>query len=203
MEKSYWLQRWIENSIGFHKNDYNYFLAKHLPKGNQALVPLCGKSPDLLFLAKNGYKTLGVECSLKAILSFFGENALSYAIEKKGPFESFKCREYPLEILLGDFFNLEQIRPSIDFIYDRASLVALPKSMRGPYSKILCNLEGQRKMLLVAMDLNQEESAGPPFLVTDEELDTLFGRNFEIELLEKKEVDGVAQRAYRFTSRGT
>lgn len=53
MNSKFWQQRWQEERIGFHKSDVNPELIKHfsalaLPFGSRVLVPLCGKSVDMV-----------------------------------------------------------------------------------------------------------------------------------------------------------
>ena len=40
------------------------------------LVPLCGKSLDMIWLAQQGHRVIGVELSDVAVESFFSENGL-------------------------------------------------------------------------------------------------------------------------------
>jgi len=72
MEIDFWLDRWNNNQTGFHQQQVNpyliYFYGEKGPAVEQreklkVFVPLCGKSKDMLWLAQNGYKVFGVECS--------------------------------------------------------------------------------------------------------------------------------------------
>ena len=63
METKFWIERWEEGQIGFHQSEVNAHLQNFWPKldipeGSQILVPLCGKTHDLLWLLKEGYKVL-------------------------------------------------------------------------------------------------------------------------------------------------
>ena len=61
-----WLGRWDQGRIGWHEAAGNEGLKSHwpeLPDGSSVLVPLCGKAPDLLWLAKRGHVVVGVELS--------------------------------------------------------------------------------------------------------------------------------------------
>ncbi len=68
-----------------------------------------------------------------------------------------------LSVYTGDYFTAP-IQP-VDIIYDRASLVALPAEMRVQYVERLKQLWSGGKILLVTLDYDQDEMAGPPFSV--------------------------------------
>ena len=76
-----WLLRWHEDRIGWHEASGNAALAKYWPavaEHSRVLVPLCGKSPDLLWLASQGYEVTGIELSEIAIRAFFEESGLDF-----------------------------------------------------------------------------------------------------------------------------
>ncbi|CAG0963598.1 partial Thiopurine S-methyltransferase, partial [Gammaproteobacteria bacterium] len=82
MEQAFWLQRWHEGRIGFHRTEVMPLLEKHwgalaLAAGSRVFVPLAGKSLDLLWLAAQGHRVLGVELSPLAIEQFFSEHGLT------------------------------------------------------------------------------------------------------------------------------
>ncbi|MNP32022.1 Thiopurine S-methyltransferase [compost metagenome] len=54
MDEQFWQARWAENQIGFHQRETNPYLERYwsqlqLPTGCQVLVPLCGKTLDMLW----------------------------------------------------------------------------------------------------------------------------------------------------------
>ena len=72
-----WLERWRDGRTGWHETDGSALLKRHWPRlvrGSRVLVPLCGKSVDLLWLASQGLEVSGVEISGLAIRAFFDEN---------------------------------------------------------------------------------------------------------------------------------
>ena len=82
MKAEFWLQRWQNSEIGFHRDEVNpnlleYIDALGLKTGDSVLVPLCGKSKDMVWLAQRGVNVVGVELSEIAIAAFFEENQLS------------------------------------------------------------------------------------------------------------------------------
>ena len=76
MDEQFWQARWAENQIGFHQRETNPYLERYwsqlqLPAGCQVLVPLCGKTLDMLWLAAQGHRVLGVELAERAVEDFF------------------------------------------------------------------------------------------------------------------------------------
>ena len=80
MDTEFWQQRWAKDEIGFHLDEVNPNLRDHfsvlgVSEGGCVLMPLCGKSQDMLWLASQGVEVIGVELSEKAVAAFFAENS--------------------------------------------------------------------------------------------------------------------------------
>ena len=65
MDADFWQQRWREGRTGFHQDRPTPLLAQYwdaigVAAGARVLVPLCGKSLDLAWLAARGHRVLGV-----------------------------------------------------------------------------------------------------------------------------------------------
>ncbi|MEA9481868.1 hypothetical protein VC290_16130, partial [Xanthomonas campestris] len=78
MDTDFWLQRWQDGQTGFHQDEVMPLLQKHwpalqLPAHARVLVPLCGKTLDLHWLAAQGHRVLGVEISPLAVTQFFDD----------------------------------------------------------------------------------------------------------------------------------
>lgn len=186
MEKEFWLKAWEEGRTGFNQSEPHSSLEKYLPqfglnKDAKVLVPLCGKSVDLLYLAKLGFNVHGVEIFEKAVEEFFSENNLpNPKIEDSSGFKNFSIPRITLSV--GDFFQLSS-DSQYDFIYDRASLVALPVEMRTRYAQLITKvLKPEGQILLVAYDYDESEMEGPPFSVTQDEIHKLYP-GFSLDLL--------------------
>lgn len=188
MQHEFWYQRWQQNQIGFHKDEINPLLQAFWPglsvrPNCRVLVPLCGKSRDMLWLLAMGYQVVGVELSPLAVESFFADNGLQPRVRRQGEF--WVSEVDGLQIFCGDFFAL---RPDdvgeVDAVYDRAALVALPPDMRIEYVlNLSALLSANARMLLIAFDYPQHEMPGPPFSVQGEEIDSLYSHWCDIELL--------------------
>ena len=108
---------------------------------------------------------------------------------------------YDIELLVGDFFDLDRERTKgVKAVYDRASLVALPPSMRNDYAKKMAELLAPgARTLLISFQYPQEAMSGPPHSVPPEEIETLYDQNFSITSLDKRDI---LQKAPRFKEAG-
>lgn len=204
MEESFWQARWAENQIGFHQRETNPYLERYwsrlgLPAGCQVLVPLCGKSLDLLWLAGQGYRVLGVELAERAVLDFFAEQGLEPVVTGQGALRRFSAGE--IEILQGDFFALEPADVAdCRALYDRAAIIALPPVMRRDYVAHLARiLPRPCDGLMVTLDYDQARLDGPPFSVPEAEVRERLEGSWEVELLERCDV---LEKNWKFASRG-
>jgi len=193
MNRDFWMERWEEGQIGFHQSEVNGYLTRHWEKlqagkGDKVLVPLCGKSKDMLWLADQGHKVLGVELSPLAVDAFFTENNIPCSqFENDG----FKISESDhVSLWCGDFFDLTQKHlQGITRVYDRASLIALPPEMREKYSlHMKTMMPAGARVLLVTMEYPQAEMSGPPFSVSHNEVHDLYDDAFDISLLEEVDI---------------
>jgi thiopurine S-methyltransferase len=192
MDRTFWLERWAKKEIGFHQPKVQVALTKHWPqlnvaKGAYVLVPLAGKSLDMVWLAEQGYRVVGVELSEVAVAEFFAERGVTPAVRKVGEFTV--SWEGAIEIWRGDFFALSPDEiPPIDAAYDRAALVAMPDDMQPRYAAKLAELmPAGAPCLLVGLDYNQTEMKGPPFAIPQSEISKLLETNFSVELLEARD----------------
>ncbi len=153
------------------------------------LVPLCGKTRDLLWLAQHCRTVVGVEVSEVALREFLEENKLTAEENSFADFKIFTTEN--IILWCGDFFHLPQQKlPVFDLIYDKAALVALPYSKRDRYETKLKELVSEKtQILLHHFEYNQDEMNGPPFSVPPVEIERRFGSLFSISVLERNELD--------------
>lgn len=182
-----WQQSWRDRQIDFHQKTTNAHLVRFwsglgLAPGARIFVPLCGKSLDLLWLAKQGHSVVGVELSPLAARAFFRENRLQ---PRRRPCGQFTLWEHGrISILCGDFFALTAADlGEIAAVFDRAALTALPDDLRAPYLAHLRRIvpAACKIMLLTTEEPEAWESAGQPFEVAAE-ITTLYADAFAIEL---------------------
>jgi thiopurine S-methyltransferase len=179
MNPDFWHSRWKESRTGFHRETANPALEHwDAPEGAHVLVPLCGKSVDLHWLAERGHRVTGVELSPLACEQFFAEAGLSPQKDQLGPFVRWSSGPYTL--LQGDVFALTG---TFDAVYDRAALVALPPEMRQRYAEVIRRVV-KGTGLLVTFEYPQQEYGGPPFSVPEEEV----MRHFTAERLAERDM---------------
>jgi thiopurine S-methyltransferase len=147
------------------------------------LVPLCGKSLDMVWLAGEGHRVIGVEISPIAVEAFFRENALCPERTERPGFGVW--RQDAIELWQGDFFDLApEDLAQVDAIYDRASLIAMPTDMREPYAAHLMRVvPSDTPILLVTLEYDQSEMAGPPFSVSESEVEALYRERYHVDRL--------------------
>ncbi len=194
-----WLQRWEEQNIGWHHEEFNPHLLNHwsalnVADGALVLAPLCGKSRDMVWLAEKDYRIRGIELSPLAVETFFVEQELQPERETVNGFERWSAGPY--EIFCGDIFDLEQLDNSqVNAVYDRASLVALNPVQRRQYVQLLKRLLPERcPVLLVAMDYPQHEMSGPPYSVDETEVRSLFRSAYTISMLDSLDLLSESER---------
>ena len=218
MDAKFWQERWATNQIGFHQVEVNPYLQQYwstlaVAGGSKVFVPLCGKSLDMMWLAGRGHRVMGVEVSEQAVKAFFSEQALTPQVDQRGAFKVYQAGL--IEVWCGDFFALDAgAVADCKALYDRAALIALPQQMRPQYTEHLDSLLARGcEGLLIAVDYDQAQRAGPPFSVPDEEVRSLLGSHWSVVTLQERDIlgesrkfmaDGVTrleERVYRLTKR--
>ena len=192
MEHAFWFARWEKDEIGFHQPDGNPLLPRHwerlgLTSDARVLVPLCGKTPDLAWLARQGHTVVGVELSEKAATDFFDENGVAP--------EQRRCDGFTVlsgagvDIWVGDFFAMpDAVLAECNGLYDRASLIALPPAMRHSFADQLNRaMPSDARGLLISIDYPEDDMDGPPFSVTEEEIARRFEPDWHLITLERND----------------
>ena len=193
MDHEFWHARWQQNQIGFHQAQVTPALARQrgvlgTARGSRVLVPLCGKSLDMPWLAAQGWNVLGVELSLLAVQAFFAEQGLEPIVDRIGPFT--RHRAGAIEVLCGDMLAVtpEHTGP-IGALFDRAALVALPSAMRAPYLRTIAALLAKdARGLLVSFEYEPVTVSGPPFSIDEAQLRALYEPAFSLKRLERNDI---------------
>ena len=194
MNSEFWQQRWQEGRIGFHKSDVNpelikYFSTLALPIGSRVLVPLCGKSIDMVWLACAGYDVVGIELVESAVQAFFTEQNITPTItEFTSAADKSTLKRYQgqlagqtITLWAADIFALSTTDiGDIDAVYDRAALIALPADMRPSYSAQIGKLSNNAPQLLITLNYDQSKKDGPPFSISKEQLKQYYNTEYEI-----------------------
>ncbi len=203
MNPEFWQARWQDKRIGFNQPTVNPLLIKYfpnlnLPAGSRIFVPLCGKSIDMMWLVEQGNDVVGVELVESAIQAFFTEQNITPTIIEHADNPNIKCYQGQLlgkdssqassqtiALWVADIFALTaaDIGP-IDAIYDRAALIAMPTDRRPKYSEQVQQLSNNASQLLLTLNYDQNEWAGPPFSISHEQVQQYYSDHYQITELE-------------------
>ena len=77
---AFWEGRWATDQIGWHRAVHNDMMVEHwpaigAPEGCEVLVPLCGKTLDMHWLAEQGHAVVGLELVEQGVKAFFEKRA--------------------------------------------------------------------------------------------------------------------------------
>jgi thiopurine S-methyltransferase len=197
MQADFWHERWSNNQIGFHESAVNPLLVTHfaalgVAKPARVFLPLCGKTLDIDWLLAKGYRVAGAELSALAVKALFDRLGLAPKVEVagEGARDVTRWSAAGLDVFVGDIFALSAAKlGSVDAVYDRAALIALPPDMRKRYAAHLNVLAKGAPQLLVTLDYDQSQIAGPPFSVGEGEVRRHYGER-AIALLSSQELPG-------------
>jgi len=175
-----WRSRWSEGNIGFHLDNVHPLLLRFADdllgspisarQGQSVLMPLCGKSKDMTWLAVSGHRVFGVEISSLACDQFFQEAFLPRTSWTPQQSQGIRRAHASgnIGILEGDLFalgaqttkkgdvaprnsssagttrdDLEALiegRAQVDAIWDRGSMVAIEPGLRNQYASLMAGL---------------------------------------------------------------
>lgn len=193
MHPEFWHERWRTQRIGFHRDAPLPLLVAHwptlrLPAGARVFVPLCGKSLDMVWLAEQGHRVLGVELSELAVQAFFDGRGLTPQIHDTAAGRHYTAG--PFELIVGDAFALDaSVLADCAAVYDRAAMIALPSDLRATYAATAWRrLPAGCRGLLVTLVYPQREKAGPPFSVDADEVHALLDADWHVDLVEHRNI---------------
>ncbi|XP_029918720.1 probable thiopurine S-methyltransferase isoform X2 [Myripristis murdjan] len=206
-----WEERWQEGRIGFHQLHVHKMLESNIDKvlagrtGVRFFFPLCGKAIDMKWLADMGHSVVGVEVAEKAIREFFQESNLTYSEEPVPAIPGaklYKSSERNISLYQCDIYSFSSsIEGQFGAIWDRGSLVAINPRDREKYASLIMSLMAKDcRYLLDTLLYNPELYKGPPFFVPDEQVHSLFGSHYDIELLQSVDALTDRQRAWGLDS---
>jgi hypothetical protein len=151
-----WARRWNKAQTFWHKASAHPLLVKYVsvfpqPSASSSpsiLIPLCGKTVDLIYLAELGYSVIGVELVSAAIQQFFDENRhkiSGYNVKHvNDEITVYTANNYNICLLCCDIYSQELKRElmngGVDCIWDRAAYVAINRIDRARYMKKLISL---------------------------------------------------------------
>ena len=194
MQASYWHSKWETGDTAFHEPKPHPFLIEHMEslkrvRGSRVFLPLCGKTRDIAWLLSSGYRVVGAELHEATVADLFDELGAKPKVSRVGPLALYQAPD--VDLFVGNLFDLTSDRlGSVDAVYDRGALVALPAPMRERYTLQLANITRARPQLLVTYEYDQTLMDGPPFSVPEVEIRAHYGAVYQLERLDCKDVLG-------------
>src|SRR5699024_1992525 len=144
MEISYWESRWQKNKTGWHLDHIYPHLIKFWPvlklsRKATVLVPLCGNSRDVLWLAEQGFRVIGVDASATGLEQHRQASGKSFTHTTSYGHSIF--RSGGITLWEANFLSLPaEALPPVDAVYDKASIVALPPEKRKMHAEKILEL---------------------------------------------------------------
>ena len=191
MEKQFWLKKWENPSPGFHQLSTHPFLEKHwksfTKSKGKVFIPLCGKSLDIKFIMEQGHEVIGIDLSESAVLAFFEEHEIPYQVEENLRLK--KIFGKGITLYVGDLFHLSASElEDVEYVYDSASLVALPFEIRNSYIKFMLRYLKEASIFLITFQFDNVE-VGPPFSIDKKMVENYFTPHFRIDEIDTKKSD--------------
>lgn len=205
MDREFWLARWEEGRTGFHRGevhpDLRAWMDRWLGEDHlRVLVPLCGKTVDIPFLAGRGHEVVGVELSPRAVREFHQEQRLHPFVDQE---DGYAVHTSPgITIYCGDLFEVStELAGTFDRVWDRAALVAMDVARRPAYVDCLRRLlRPGGRVLLNSYTYDQARMEGPPWSVARDEVEALWAGCVVEVLQEHEAIDEVRFRELGFES---
>ena len=157
-----WENRWQAGDTGWDHGEPSPALIEYLesnPLAGHVLVPGCGSGHDVRAVARGGAEVLGLDIAPSAL-----RKAREFPSVGK---ESYAC---------GDWLDLDPgYYGRFDWVVEHTCFCAIAPSMRPAYVESLRSALRVGGHFLAVFYLNPRSPDGPPFGVTEEALDGLFG----------------------------
>ncbi|RYG46497.1 hypothetical protein EON67_09490 [archaeon] len=164
----YWSQFWEGDTDPFTLEDVNPNLVQFLPAALPdsptrasshaaeedaplVLVPLCGRSHDLAWLARQRLNVVGVEAVATPLRLWARDNGGLVPRAESPRITSYQSVRYPgLHLLHGDIFDLTSsaLGAGCDAVWDRAALTSIPDALHERYVRHLASLCAPRGAML-------------------------------------------------------
>ena len=160
------------------------FLTRHLTpdqlSGRNVVVPNCGRSVDMIYLAQHAARVTGTGCTPMQIEQFQEENCLYMEFDGAAwRFDSLSLSPVPL-------CNLPDAQlGTVDIVYDRSAMISTAPDMRGDYlSRIDRLTRPGGRIYLMTVEFSTQRSEGP-YSISAAEVETLFGDRYTVKHLEE------------------
>lgn len=157
-----WADRWVTGDTAWHREMVNPALERHAEPWRRVLVPLCGASLDVAWLAARGADVVGIELSEVACARLFREAGGSPTVDERGAFRRWSAGR--ITVWQGNLFDAsEVIDGRFDGVWDRGSLIAMVPAERARYAAAVRAIAPGASALVATVEYDQELAPGPPF----------------------------------------
>ena len=191
-----WTQIWEGGETGWQRDKVRDIVVKWYDrmtnKGElkRILVPLCGKTQEMIFLHERGHEVVGIEISYKACEDFFQENNIKFSVKvdaNSGAEHILISDDSRITLYQGDLYAIgKEYIKTFDAILDWNSFIAIDPAMRETYvSTLTCLLKPNGRMLLNTFEYPREEFAGPPCAINLSEVEKMYEGKMKVEFLEE------------------
>ncbi|KAM4706063.1 thiopurine S-methyltransferase-like isoform 1-T2 [Rhinophrynus dorsalis] len=198
-----WVQRWENRNIAFHQDNIHQFLSEFLDtmlnnrEQLNIFFPLCGKAVDMKWLAHMGHNIVGVDVSEIGLKEFFEESKIDYVEEAMTEIPGakvFKSTSGNISLYCCNIFDLsDSLIGKFGGIWDRGAMVAMNPCDRERYTNLMLSFMAKDcRYLLVTLNYNPALIKGPPFYVSDADLERFLGPLCTIKHL--KTVDAMTDK---------
>lgn len=169
-----WQDHYEKNDLGWDLGRASPPLARWIEENSIApcrvIVPGCGRGHEVLHLAEKGFEVTAVDFTAGAV------DHVSRALAERG------LRGTPMQ---RNFFDLEsQYDGAFDLMLEQTFFCAISPRERPAYVNTACRILKPGACLL-GLFYQTNESGGPPFNTTRDDILHHFSPRFEIEHLEK------------------
>lgn len=173
-----WENKWTTGNIGFHMATVNprleqwYHKMATDDKPVTILVPLCGKTLDMMWLYNKGHTVIGIEGVEKAIIEFFTENSLTFTKSVTDAGNLFQTADGRIRLYQADICAVSgRLVGPVQAIWDRGSYVAVGYGDRTAYARFIRDVMAPDcQWLLWAVEYDRSRYSGPPHSLTESDI---------------------------------
>lgn len=175
-EPQFWEIRYKNKDTGWDLGAAAPPLAEFFTKNNSSrpparvLVPGCGRGHDALFLAKLGFDVVAVDFTNQALA------ALRH-LRRNLWIPPEKCKTARADVL----HLPARFHASFDLIVEETCFCAIDPTLRDLYVAMARDVLVPGGRIVALLYPFREGTEGPPFPMTEREVESRFGRDFEIE----------------------
>ena len=173
LDNNFWSERYVSGQTGWDIGKYSKPIADYTDqlenKELNMLIPGCGNAYEAEYLSKSGFTNI---------------NLLDISTELVKNLESKFEGNENIKLINQNFFEHEPNK-KYDLILEQTFFCALDPELREKYAEKISDLLTINGRLVGVLFDRDFEKEGPPFGGSEEEYKELFGKYFEIKILEK------------------